>query len=104
MSMKWWTENLFKRSMVVVLSASLVLSSGCSLLPAEDEEEVIPEIAPAQISKKPEYEVTTTTLETSIPLIGKLISLEEETMFFTLDGKNLKELNVKVGTTVKAVK
>lgn len=102
MSMKWWTENLFKRSMVVVLSASLVLSSGCSLLPAEDEEEVIPEIAPAQISKKPEYEVTTTTLETSIPLIGKLISLEEETMFFTLDGKNLKELNVKVGTTVKA--
>jgi multidrug efflux pump subunit AcrA (membrane-fusion protein) len=102
LSMKWWTENLFKRSMVVVLSASLVLSSGCSLLPAEDEEEVLPEIAPAQISKKPEYEVTTATLETKIPLIGKLISLEEETMFFTLDGKNLKELNVKVGSTVKA--
>jgi len=102
LSMKWWTENLFKRSMVVVLSASLVLSSGCSLLPKEEEEEVLPEIAPAQISKKPEYEVTTRTLETTIPLIGKLISLEEETMFFTLDGKNLKELNVKVGSTVKA--
>lgn len=102
MSMKWWTGNLFKRSMVVVMSVSLLFASGCSLLPAEDEEEVLPEIAPPQISKKPEYEVTTATLETKVQVIGKLISLEEETMFFTLDGKHLKELYVKAGATVKA--
>ncbi len=72
------------------------------MLPAEEEEEVLPEIAPPQISKKPEYEVTTATLETKVQVIGKLISLEEETLFFTLDGKHLKELYVKAGETVKA--
>ncbi|WP_419872904.1 efflux RND transporter periplasmic adaptor subunit [Candidatus Pristimantibacillus sp. PTI5] len=102
MSMKWWTGNLFKRSMIVAMSVSLVFASGCSLLPAEDEEEVLPEIAPPQISKKPEYEVTTATLETKVQVIGKLISLEEETLFFTLDGKHLKELYVKAGETVEA--
>jgi multidrug efflux pump subunit AcrA (membrane-fusion protein) len=101
-SMKWWTESLFKRSMVVVMSVSLVFASGCSLLPAEPEEEVLPEIAPPQISKKPEYEVTTATLETKVQVIGKLISLEEETLFFTLDGKHLKSVNVKANQAVKA--
>ncbi|WP_028611192.1 efflux RND transporter periplasmic adaptor subunit [Paenibacillus harenae] len=102
MSMKWWTGSLFKRSMVVSMSVSLLLASGCSLLPPEKEEEVLPEIAPPQISKKPEYEVTTATLETKVQVIGKLISLEEETLFFTLDGKHLKELYVKAGDTVEA--
>lgn len=102
MSMKWWTGNLFKRSMVVAMSASLLFTSGCALLPAEEEEEVLPEIVPPQISKKPEYEVATATLETKVQVIGKLISLEEETLFFTLDGKHLKELYVKAGETVKA--
>ncbi|WP_231637501.1 efflux RND transporter periplasmic adaptor subunit [Paenibacillus sp. FJAT-27812] len=102
MSMKWWTESLFKRSMVVVMSVSLLFASGCSLLPPEKEEEVLPEIAPPQISKKPEYEVTTATLETKVQVIGKLISLEEETLFFTLDGKHLKGVYVKAGEAVKA--
>lgn len=102
MFMKWWTESLFKRSVIVVMSASLIFTSGCSLLPKEEEEEVLPEIAPAQISKKPEYEVTTANLETKVPVIGKLISMKEETLFFTMDGKNLKELYVKTGDVVKA--
>ncbi|MBD2870095.1 efflux RND transporter periplasmic adaptor subunit [Paenibacillus arenilitoris] len=102
MSMKWWTGNLFKRSFVVAASVSLLFASGCSLLPPEQEEEVLPEIAPPQISKKPEYEVTTATLETKVQVIGKLISLEEETLFFTLDGKHLKELYVKPGDKVTA--
>ncbi|OBR64962.1 efflux transporter periplasmic adaptor subunit [Paenibacillus oryzae] len=102
MSMKWWTESLFKRSMIIALSASLAFTSGCALLPDEKEEEVLPEIVPAQISKKPEYEVKTKDLNTEISLIGKLISLEEETMHFTLDGKNLKELYIKVGDKVQA--
>ncbi len=102
MSMKWWTENLFKRSLIVMMSASIVFASGCSLLPSEEEEEVLPEINPPQISKKPEYAVTTATLETKVQVIGKLISMKEETLFFTLDGKNLKELYIKAGDTVTA--
>ncbi|MGO4541072.1 efflux RND transporter periplasmic adaptor subunit [Paenibacillus sp. 2TAB19] len=102
MSTKWLTVSLFKRSVIALMSVSLVFASGCSLLPKEPEEEVLPEIAPPQISKKPEYEVTTATLETKVQVIGKLISLKEETLFFTLDGKNLKELYIKAGDTVKA--
>ncbi|WP_341282210.1 efflux RND transporter periplasmic adaptor subunit [Paenibacillus sp. FSL H8-0537] len=102
MSMKWLTGNLFKRPAILSLAAIMLITSGCSLLPAEDEEEVLPSIAPPQISKKPEYEVTTATLETKVNVIGKLISSREEPVFFTLDGKNLKELNIKVGDKVSA--
>ena len=35
-------------------------------------------------------------------MIGKLISLKEETLFYTLDGKRLKELYVQTGETVEA--
>lgn len=102
MSTKWWTEKLARKRLAVLLAVSLVAASGCSLLPKEQEEEVLPEITPPQISQKPEYEVTTTTLETRVSASGKLISLQEETLFFTLDGRRLMELNVKVGDTVKA--
>jgi len=102
MSMKWWTGSLFKRSFVVALSLSLVLTSGCSLLPSEREEEILPEINPPAIAKRPEYTVTTDTLETKVQVMGKLISLDEETMFFTSDNKHLKELYVKTGDVVQA--
>ncbi|MFC4103882.1 efflux RND transporter periplasmic adaptor subunit [Paenibacillus xanthanilyticus] len=99
---KWLTENSFKRTAAVLLGASMLLASGCSLLPKEAEEEVLPEINPPAIAKKPEYEVTTTTLETKVLGSGKLISLKEETLYFTLDGKRLKELNIKAGQKVTA--
>lgn len=102
MSMKWWTESLSRKSVIAAMSLSLVFASGCSLLPNEKEEEVLPDIVPPQISKKPEYEVTTKTLETKVQVIGKVISMQEETMFFTLDGKHLKELYVKTGDEVQA--
>ncbi|MUT66158.1 efflux RND transporter periplasmic adaptor subunit [Paenibacillus sp. NEAU-GSW1] len=102
MSMKWWTGNLYKRTAVVMLTASIALTSGCSLLPDEKEEEVLPSIAPPQIAKKPEYEVTTATLETKVQVVGKLISMQEETLYFTLGDKHLKELNVKAGDKVEA--
>lgn len=102
MSMKWLTGSLFKHSAVILLSASVMLASGCSLLPDEEEEEVLPSIAPAQISKKPEYEVTTATLETKVQVIGKLLSMQEETIYFTLEGQHLKELYVKAGDKVEA--
>ncbi|QHT60384.1 efflux RND transporter periplasmic adaptor subunit [Paenibacillus lycopersici] len=99
---KWLTGNSFKAAAVVVIGASLLTSAGCSLLPNENNEEVLPEIAPPQISKKPEYEVTTATLETKKTVIGKMISTQEETLYFQLDGKRLKELNVKIGQKVTA--
>jgi len=102
MSMKWWTESSYKRSIIIFLSLCLLVLPGCSLLPDEAEEEIIPDINPPQISKKPEYEVTTATLESKVQVIGKLISLEEETVFFSLDNKYLKELYVKTGDTVEA--
>jgi len=121
---KWWTESSFNARGVtqaqgegashrrdgrmrgfaaVVLAVSLVAASGCSMLPPEDEEEVLPAITPPQISKKPEYEVTTTTLETKVSSSeGKLLSTQEETLFFTLDGKRLMSLAVKPGDKVAA--
>ncbi len=99
---KWLTEGSFKKASAVVLGATLIFTSGCSLLPSEDKEEVLPAIAPPQIAKKPEYEVTTTTLESKTTSIGKIISLQEETLYFTLDGKRLKEINVKAGQKVTA--
>lgn len=102
MSMKWWTGSLFKRSLIVAMSTTIVFTSGCSLLPKEKDEEVLPEIIPAQISKKPEYEVTTGNLVQGVPLTGKLISLEEETLYFTLGEKHIKEVHVKTGDKVTA--
>lgn len=102
MSMKWWTESLSKRTLIAAMSMTLVFTSGCALLPDEKEEEVLPEILPPQISQKPEYEVTTKTLETKVQVIGKLISMQEETLFFTLGDKHVKEIYVKAGDQVQA--
>ncbi|MWC27406.1 efflux RND transporter periplasmic adaptor subunit [Paenibacillus sp. MMS18-CY102] len=99
---RWWTGSLYKRCAAVVLSVSLLTVGGCGLLPKEQEEEKLPSITPPTISKKPEYDVTTTTLETKVSAIGKMLSLQEETLYFTLDGKRLKELYVKPDSKVKA--
>lgn len=99
---RWWMESLFKRGTAVVLSLSLLTAGGCGLLPKEQEEEQLPAITPPTISKKPEYEVTTATLETKVSSVGKVISMQEETLFFTLNDKRLKELYVKHGQDVKA--
>ncbi|WP_274651810.1 efflux RND transporter periplasmic adaptor subunit [Paenibacillus humicola] len=102
MFMKWLTGSSFKRSSAVLLGASLVFASGCSLLPKEQSEETLPEITPPQISKKPEYDVTTTTLETKVTAAGNIISMQEETMYFTIDEKRIKQLDVKTGQKVTA--
>lgn len=103
MSMKWWTGNSFKRSLVATsLGLSIILIGGCSLLPPEAEEEELPTIKPAAISKKPEYAVTTTTLESKIQVMGKYISLEEETLYFTGDARHIKDIYVKAGSKVTA--
>ena len=101
MSMKWLTGSLFRKMSIVSIAAAIMLS-GCSLLPDEKEEEIIPEIKPPQISQKPVYDVTTKTLENSVQVMGKVISLEEETVFFTTGDHNIKDVYVKVGDSVKA--
>ncbi|MBB6024204.1 macrolide-specific efflux system membrane fusion protein [Paenibacillus sp. JGP012] len=111
MFMKWRTADFSskgaapkrgKRAALIVLGAVLAATmSGCSLLPSESEEEVLPPITPPTISKKPEYEVRTETLEKKVSGSGKMMSQREEKVYFTLDGMHVKELNVKPGDKVK---
>ncbi|PYE45707.1 biotin/lipoyl-binding protein [Paenibacillus barcinonensis] len=111
MFMKWRTADFSskgaapkrgKRAALIVLGAVLVATmSGCSLLPSESEEEVLPPITAPTISKKPEYEVRTETLEKKVSGSGKMMSQREEKVYFTLDGMHVKELNVKPGDKVK---
>ncbi|SCW38391.1 membrane fusion protein, macrolide-specific efflux system [Paenibacillus tianmuensis] len=106
---KWWMENLsvIKKTgrplLLVCIAASLALSSGCSLLPKEDEEEALPAITPPQLSKKPEYAVKTETLEFDVPLSGKLMSTVEEDLYFTDDAsRRIKSFLVKTGDKVES--
>jgi len=100
MFMKWSTESSFKKLFVLCLCLVLVLS-GCSLLPDEREEEQIPDILPPQISQKPEYTVTTKTLTSEVKVMGKLISLEEESLYFTVGDKVVDNVLVKNGDFVE---
>lgn len=118
MSMKWWTAFSSKRegedrarafrrrtAGALAIAALTVALAGCSLLPNEPEEEDLSMIQPPQISKKPEYEVTTKTLETKVQSSGKIMSTQEKTLYFTsknLDGKFLKKLYIQIGQQVKA--
>jgi macrolide-specific efflux system membrane fusion protein len=89
---------------LAAVSLSVALA-GCSLLPDEPEEEDLSSIQLPQISKKPEYEVTTKTLETKVESSGKIMSTQEKTLYFTsksLDGKFIKKLYINVGDVVKA--
>lgn len=108
MSTKWWTEDSsLKQTMkpitVLILCASLLLVSGCSLLPKEQAEEVLPTINPPKLSKKPEYLVKTDTLETKVRGTGRLMALQEEALFFPEDmsSKRITSLLVKTGDPVE---
>ncbi|MGG6309964.1 efflux RND transporter periplasmic adaptor subunit [Paenibacillus macerans] len=105
---KWWMENLSGKSGrlvrtlgVLSICLTLVASTGCSLLPNEGEEEDLPVITPPTISKKPEYEVRTETIELSVSAVGKIMSQREEPLFFTEDNLHVKNVLVKAGDKVK---
>ncbi|SFB36324.1 membrane fusion protein, macrolide-specific efflux system [Cohnella sp. OV330] len=114
MSMKWWTasssQDKKKSGMrrAAGLLAAVALSTavaGCSLLPDEPEEEDLSQIQLPEISKKPEYEVTTKTLETTVSGSGKLLSTQEKTLYYSakaMDGLRLKKLYIEQGGQVKA--
>lgn len=104
---KWWMENLStkKRGLgralgLTTVCFALVVSAGCSLLPNENEEEVLPVITPPTISKKPEYEVRSEPIELKVNAVGKLMSQREEPLYFTEEGLHVQEVKVKAGDKV----
>ncbi len=105
---RWWTVNLsmnpikVRQLSIILLCFILLTTAGCGLLPNEDNEEVLPTINPPKLSQKPTYLVKTNTLESKVRGIGKLMSLGEETLFFTLEGKRAKQVFVKTGDTVSS--
>ncbi len=108
MSTKWWTVDLSLRRTVRPLSAlflcsALLLASGCSLLPKEQEEENLPSINPPKLSKKPEYAVKTDTLETKVRGSGRLMALQEEKLYFPEEAssKRIKNVLVQTGDAVE---
>lgn len=106
MSMKWSMEDLLhnkkaKKMLQLLTVSALVFTAGCSLLPAENEEEELPVINPPQLSQRPEYTVMTETIETRVRGVGKLMSTEEEELFFIEDGKRIQEIYVEVGSHVE---
>jgi macrolide-specific efflux system membrane fusion protein len=108
MSTKWWTEDSslkprMKPITVLILSASLLLASGCSFLPKEQVEESLPSINPPKLSKKPEYIVKSDTLETKVSGTGRLMALQEEELFFPMEmsSKRINSILVKSGDKVQ---
>ncbi|MFD2612841.1 efflux RND transporter periplasmic adaptor subunit [Paenibacillus gansuensis] len=107
--MKWWTVDssltkpraLHRPILAVLLCAAVLSATGCSLLPKEDEEEVLPVINPPKISQKPVYTVRSETIENTVRGSGKLMSMQEEPLFFTENDKRLKELYVRPMDVVK---
>lgn len=112
MFMKWSTENSsrngvdkrkkWRRSALILMCGVMMLTSACSLLPDEEQEETLPAITPPAISKKPEYEVMKGEWISDVKTTGKVMSEQEETFFFTLDNKPIKDVLVKNGDNVKA--
>jgi len=117
MSMKWLTDDSqtsdrsshaksWRRRMInAVICATLVAGlAGCSLLPDEMQEEEIPTIKPPKLAEKPTYPVKTDTIETKVRGSGKIMSMKEEGLFFTLEGGSyrVKNVYVEVGDAVAA--
>jgi macrolide-specific efflux system membrane fusion protein len=106
---KWWTANSssLKRGLkpacsVLLCGTLLIAAAGCALLPKEDDEEVLPPINPPKLSEKPAYPVKTDTLETVVRGTGRLMSMKEEELFFTDNGKRVKDVYVQPGEHVEA--
>ena len=99
---KWLTGNSFKAAAVVVIGAIAVRIERLLAAAERGSEEVLPEIAPPQISKKPEYEVTTDDAGDEEDGNRQNDFHAGRNALFTLDGKRLKDLNVKIGQKVTA--
>lgn len=89
------TRKIATLSAIVALSLSI---AGCSLLPNEMEEEEIPTITPPRLAEKPTYPVKTDTIVIKARGNGKIMSMKEESLFFTLEGISGRIKAVYVGT------
>jgi len=107
MSIKWWTVDSSRKQgirkwLVVLLALVMMTVSGCALLPEEQLEEQLPSITPPTIAKKPEYTVTTDTIEIKVRGVGKIMSKQEEELFFTSEGSRIRDIFVQTGEYVTA--
>ncbi|WP_372663183.1 efflux RND transporter periplasmic adaptor subunit [Cohnella sp.] len=114
MSSKWWMAYSSRNDQVTLIQrrsrksagllAVLALSvaiGGCGLLPEEPAEEDLSAIQLPKISEKPKYDVQTKTLETKVSGSGRILSTQEKTLYFTLEGKRLKKLYIQSGDVVE---
>lgn len=93
-----------KKIAIIAVSGMLALTAaGCSLLPDELEEEEIPTITPPRLAEKPTHPVKTDTIVIRARGNGKIMSMKEESLFFTLDGSyRIKAIYVEAGQDVQA--
>lgn len=97
-----WPMVLSLRHNTRIIAAALLLvtMTGCGLLPQEDEKETVPIINTPKIAQKPEYPVTKGTIEVTASGSGKLLSLQDEDLFFTEDNQRIKDIHIKSGDAV----
>lgn len=90
---------------IAALTAAVLLAAtmaGCSLLPNELDEEEVPVIKPPRLSEKPTYDVTTGTIIDKVRGSGKVMSMQEEPLYFTLEGGyRIKDIYVQTGDEVQ---
>jgi macrolide-specific efflux system membrane fusion protein len=110
---RWWMAGskplkpIVRLALCVTLILSLSLSAGCSLLPKEDAEEALPTITPPKLSEKPTVLVKTETIEIRESGIGKIVSEQEETLFFNdiamkaSPSARIKDIYVESGDAVQ---
>jgi len=92
-----FSRHNIKLLLTVIL---LVTVTGCGLLPQEEEKEIVPIINKPRIAQKPEYPVKKGSIEVKANGSGKLLSQQEEDLFFTSDNQRIKEVYVKSGDAV----
>lgn len=100
MFMKWSTGAYKFSKLLLVVALIFTILPGCSLFPKEEEEEVIPVIAPPPISKKPEYKVERGNIQEYFKGKGEMVSLREQSLSFKIEGKEIKKIHVKAGDKV----
>lgn len=106
LSIRWrtagWSRNRKGRAAGLLLAViSFTLLAGCSLMPQEEEKESLPQIKVPKISQKPEYPVQRKDLELKATGSGKLLSAQEENLFFETDNRRITSIHVKAGDKVK---
>jgi len=89
------------KALICLLCLTFLLITGCSLLPKDSADEVIPTINPPKIAEKPTYVVKTDTLMTTVQASGQVMAAKEQSLYFILDGKRLKDVYVQTGDKVK---